>query len=90
MALLLFIITSFLALRIAFTSARPHADLLDRAGCNIPFSSGYTCLNNVVSVSTLQGVCKGKVTAGGAIRFSIKYATAQRFQPPELTTGPTA
>ena len=52
--------------------------------CNSPLISKS---DEVQQVSTPMGLARGVQTTPGAVRFSVKYATAARFQPPVLATS---
>ena len=89
MAILLSLVVSFLLLRFTFTLASPHyrdISLKDRtiSGCNFPVTSSVSCSNGIVSFNTGSGTIRGTLTSQGAIRFVVKYATAQRFQQPQI------
>jgi len=56
--------------------------------CNLPPISAFLCKNNEVQlVATPMGLARGVQTTTGAVRFSVKYATAARFRPPVLATS---
>ena len=56
--------------------------------CSIPIISSFVCRNNEVQlVYTPMGLARGVQTTPGAVKFSVKYATAARFQPPVLATS---
>ena len=68
------------------TRSLPHVPRLNL--CNIPSISSFVCKNNEVQlVATPMGLARGVQTTAGAVRFSVKYATAARFQPPVLATS---
>ena len=64
----------------------PHVPRLNL--CNLPVISSFMCKNNEVQlVATPMGLARGVQTTAGAVRFSVKYATAARFQPPVMATS---
>lgn len=83
MALLVTLVTVLLALRLTLVGARPNGDLRLRQNCNLPSWPGVTCSNNIVTFNSPYGPVKGTL-ANGAIRVTLKYATAARFQPPQI------
>jgi hypothetical protein len=94
MAIILSFVTFFLILQAAWSWARPTDALKSRSGsgiCGLPSSSGVTCTNGVAKYTTSSGqTISGQINSQGVIRVSVKYATAQRFQPPQIAaTIPT-
>jgi len=91
MAIVLSFVVSFLLFRLTLILAAPHYDLSikDRAlpGCNIPSSRYVSCNNGIVTFNTGSCSISGAVTPAGAMRFTIKYATAQRFKPPQIAAS---
>jgi hypothetical protein len=56
--------------------------------CDIPLISYFACNGNAVQlVTTPMGLARGVQAAAGAVKFTIKYATAARFQPPVMATS---
>jgi len=56
--------------------------------CSIPIISSMVCKNDEVQlVYTPMGLARGVQTTRGAVRFSVRYATAARFRPPVLATS---
>jgi hypothetical protein len=91
MAIILSFVVSFLLLRLTLILAAPlhNLPIKDRAlpGCNIPSSPFVSCNNGMVTFNTGSGPISGAITPAGAIRFTVKYATAQRFKPPQIATS---
>ena len=92
MAIVLSFVVSFLVLRLALTLAAPHSNLSIKDGtvsdCNFPTSPQVSCSNGIVTFDTGRGNISGTLTSAGAMRFTIKYATAQRFEPPQVIQDP--
>lgn len=67
-----------------FTSLIRRFDL-----CRLPIISAFTCDSGaeVQLVATPLGLARGIQTTPGAVRFSVKYATATRFGPPHIATS---
>lgn len=92
MVLIFSLVFSFLLVRLTLAAPAHHADLVvkdrtikDRSvGCNFPFASCASCSNGVVTFNYGSGSLLGSLTSSGAIRFTVKYANAQRFQPPQI------
>ncbi|KAG9048678.1 hypothetical protein FS842_000341 [Serendipita sp. 407] len=85
MAIIFAFFTSLLLFRVIIAGARPHVNLEERAACNIPTSSSVSCSNGIVTFGSSLGSLSGLLTSN-AIRFTVKYATAARFQPPQMTS----
>ncbi|KAG8834584.1 hypothetical protein FRC17_008253 [Serendipita sp. 399] len=90
MSIFLVVLTSLLLFRSIFLvdalpSGANGGRLHERAPCNIQTSSSVSCNNGIVTFGTSQGSISGLLTSN-AIRFTVKYATAARFQPPQITS----
>ncbi|KAG8776115.1 hypothetical protein FRC15_012123, partial [Serendipita sp. 397] len=85
MAIIFAFFTSLLLFRVIIAGARPHVNLEERAACNIQTSSSVSCNNGIVTFGSSLGSLSGLLTSN-AIRFTVKYATAARFQPPQMTS----
>jgi hypothetical protein len=82
---------SLLCISAAFAIPVDHARslLLPRLNlCNIPPLSCFACKNDEVQLlTTPMGLARGVQTTAGAVKFTVKYATAARFRPPVLATS---
>lgn len=77
----------FILLNGVFTRSHHQRSEIDTRtglpGCNLWQTSAFWCNSGFVNCLTPYGLLFGTQSSSSTVRFTIKYATASRFQPPQ-------